>query len=113
VKICLPKANGAPQSKVKVNVLICSDKGRSLDLLKGGMSLVEVGGAMSKVNEASIAQVLNSVHPEPSWFFLNGCHIRTISQGSIYNTKTLLSLKALLLTKTKQKIKEYLIQHKF
>jgi hypothetical protein len=36
VKLC-------PKSKVKVHVLNCSDKVKVLGLLKGGMSLVEVG----------------------------------------------------------------------
>jgi hypothetical protein len=42
-----------------------------LDLLKGGMSSVEVGWHYGK-NESSICNtVVNSMHPEHAWFFLN------------------------------------------
>jgi hypothetical protein len=37
------KSKWSSKSKVKLNVLNLSDKVKVLDLLKGGMSLVEVG----------------------------------------------------------------------
>jgi hypothetical protein len=43
VKICLLKTKQYSKNKVKVNVLNLSDKIKTLDLLKGGRSLVEVG----------------------------------------------------------------------
>jgi hypothetical protein len=42
-----------PESKINVNVLNLSDKIKTLDLLKGGRSLVEVGGIVGKTNQAS------------------------------------------------------------
>jgi hypothetical protein len=39
-----------PKIKVKVNVLNVTDKVKFLDLLKGGMSLEEVGRCSWKIN---------------------------------------------------------------
>jgi hypothetical protein len=50
VKICLPQSKWCP-NKVKVNLLNLSDKVRIWDLLKGNMSLAEVGPHYGKVNQ--------------------------------------------------------------
>jgi hypothetical protein len=43
VNIRHPKSKWYPKSKVKINVPNLNDKVKILDLLKGGMSLVELG----------------------------------------------------------------------
>jgi hypothetical protein len=43
MKICFPKKQMVPKSKAKVNVHNLSGKVKILDVLKGGMSLAEVG----------------------------------------------------------------------
>jgi hypothetical protein len=64
-----PKANGALPSKVKENVLNKSDKATIWDLLKGSLSLAEVGQCHGE-NESNVhSTALNSVHPEQARTF--------------------------------------------
>jgi hypothetical protein len=57
VKICFPKSKWSLKNKVKVNVLHLNDKMKILDLLKGGMCLVEVGWYCGK-NESGICSIV-------------------------------------------------------
>jgi hypothetical protein len=83
LKICLSKRKWYPKKPGKTygnppkpkrahNVINLSDKMKILDLLKGGMSLVEVGLCCGKYESDIHNTMLNSMHPEHSWFFLNG-----------------------------------------
>jgi hypothetical protein len=79
-EICLPKANGAPQNQVKVNVLSWSEGVRIWDLLKGGMS----GGGMGK-KSSTYSMVPNCMH---SWFSSMAASLESCTcgyQGSTEN----------------------------
>jgi hypothetical protein len=53
-------------------VVNLSNKVKILDLLKGGMSLAEVEWQYGKNDSGICSTVLNSMHFEHWWFFLNG-----------------------------------------
>jgi hypothetical protein len=53
-------ANGTQKSKVKVNVHNFSDKVKSLDLLRGSMSLVEFGQYYGEKNSSIHSTALDS-----------------------------------------------------
>jgi hypothetical protein len=67
LKICLSRSKWCPRSKVKFNVVNLSNKAKMLVLLKGGVSLVEVGHWYGK-NEANICSSVLIIHLEPSVF---------------------------------------------
>jgi hypothetical protein len=58
-------------------MLNINDKVKILDLLKGGMSVTEFGWCYEK-NSRIYRTVLNSMHPEHLWVFLNSSLLATI-----------------------------------
>jgi hypothetical protein len=59
-------------------VLNLRDKAKILDVLKGSMSLAEVGQHHGKNKSSMHNTVLNSVHSEQAWFFFSGSLLGTI-----------------------------------
>jgi hypothetical protein len=84
--IASPKAYGA---KAKFDVLNLSGTVKIVDLLKGGMSLVETGQHRRKNESDNLSTALNSMYSEHPWFFLSHRLLRTIC--CVYQKSTIIS----------------------
>jgi hypothetical protein len=92
MKICLLKRKWFPKNKINILVIFPSQKGhimclicdkkKILDLLKGSISLAEVGQCYGKNVSSIHSTVLNSRHPEDWWTFFGRGLLGTIRQGS-------------------------------